>query len=102
MSWTQIFSAIHEQRAGGLAWLRYRLDMAGFEGSNPFRPIRKYRLLLVFWITNMMEMHLLALTPYENFLFALKAAETKRQYPHRLDKFLMFINLQGTIEKNGR
>ena len=40
MSWTQIFSAIHEQRAGGLAWLRYRLDMAGFEGSNPFRPIQ--------------------------------------------------------------
>ena len=39
MSWTQIFSAIDEQRAGGLAWLRYRLDMAGFEGSNPFRPI---------------------------------------------------------------
>jgi hypothetical protein len=38
MGWTQIFSAIHEQRAGGLAWLRYRLDMAGFEGSNPFRP----------------------------------------------------------------
>ena len=28
-----------KQRAGGLAWLRYRLDMAGFEGSNPFRPI---------------------------------------------------------------
>ena len=51
MSWTQIFSAIHEQRAGGLAWLRYRLDMAGFEGSNPFRPTCKYRLLLVFWIT---------------------------------------------------
>jgi hypothetical protein len=25
--------------AGGLAWLRYRLDMAGVEGSNPFRPI---------------------------------------------------------------
>ena len=45
MSSTQIFSAIHEQRAGGLAWLRYRLDMAGFEGSNPFRPIRKYRFI---------------------------------------------------------
>jgi hypothetical protein len=28
------------KRAGGLAWLRYRLDMAGFEGSNPFRPIK--------------------------------------------------------------
>jgi hypothetical protein len=51
MSWTQIFNAIDEQRAGGLAWLRYRLDMAGFEGSNPFRPIRKYRLLFLFWIT---------------------------------------------------
>jgi hypothetical protein len=41
------------QGAGGLAWLRYRLDMAGFEGSNPSRPIQKYRLLLVFWITNL-------------------------------------------------
>jgi hypothetical protein len=28
-------------RAGGLAWLRYRLDMAGVVGSNPTRPIRK-------------------------------------------------------------
>ena len=26
-------------RAGGLAWLRYRLDMAGVVGSNPTRPI---------------------------------------------------------------
>ncbi len=25
--------------AGGLAWLRYRLDVAGFVGSNPTRPI---------------------------------------------------------------
>ena len=25
--------------AGGLAWLRYRLDMAGVVGSNPTRPI---------------------------------------------------------------
>ena len=32
----QIFHCI---RAGGLAWLRYRLDMAGVKGSNPFRPI---------------------------------------------------------------
>ena len=28
-------------RAGGLAWLRYRLDMAGVVGSNPTRPIEK-------------------------------------------------------------
>jgi hypothetical protein len=32
-------NAENSLRAGGLAWLRYRLDMAGVEGSNPFRPI---------------------------------------------------------------
>jgi hypothetical protein len=32
-------NADDSRRAGGLAWLRYRLDMAGVEGSNPFRPI---------------------------------------------------------------
>jgi hypothetical protein len=31
-------NAEDSRRAGGLAWLRYRLDMAGVEGSNPFRP----------------------------------------------------------------
>jgi len=35
-----------------------------------------------------MENLLVALTPYENFLFALKAKESKRQYPHRLLIFL--------------
>jgi len=39
------------------------------------------------------------LTPYDNFLYALKAKETKRQYPHRLDKFLTFMGLLGTIEE---
>jgi len=39
------------------------------------------------------------LTPYENFLFALKAKESKRQYPHRLDKFLTFMEFQGSIEE---
>jgi hypothetical protein len=37
------------------------------------------------------------LSPYENFVYALKAKETKRQYPHRLDKFLTFLGLEGTI-----
>jgi hypothetical protein len=46
-----------------------------------------------------METQLLELTPYENFLYALKASETKRQYPHRLDKFLTFMGLTGTIEE---
>ncbi len=39
------------------------------------------------------------LSPYENFLYALKAKETKRQYPHRLDKFLVFMGLKGSIEE---
>src|SRR6476659_7846700 len=30
--------ADESRRAGGPAWLRHRLDMAGLEGSNPFRP----------------------------------------------------------------
>lgn len=28
----------NHKRAGGPAWLRYRLDMAGVVGSNPTRP----------------------------------------------------------------
>jgi hypothetical protein len=46
-----------------------------------------------------METQSLALTPYENFIYALKSPETKRQYPHRLDKFLTFIGLQGTVQE---
>ena len=46
-----------------------------------------------------METQLLGLTPYDNFLFGMKASETKRQYPHRLYKFLTFMELQGTIEE---
>ena len=47
----------------------------------------------------MLENQFVLLTPYENFLFALKAKESKRQYPHRLDKFLRFMGLEGTIEE---
>ncbi|HXT83236.1 MAG TPA: hypothetical protein VN704_02725 [Verrucomicrobiae bacterium] len=36
--------------------------------------------------------------PLTNFLFALKAPETKRQYPKRLEVFLDFLNLDGTFE----
>lgn len=46
-----------------------------------------------------LEAQFVALTPYENFVYALKAKETKRQYPHRLDKFLTFIGLEGTIQE---
>lgn len=33
-------------RAGGLAWLRYRLDMAGVVGSNPTRPISYLSIII--------------------------------------------------------
>jgi len=46
-----------------------------------------------------MQTEFVALTPFENFLYALKAEESKRQYPHRLDKFLTFLEFQGTIEE---
>ena len=34
------------------------------------------------------------LTPYENFLFALKSKETRRQYPKLLKMFFDFINIE--------
>ena len=39
------------------------------------------------------------LSPYENFVYGLRAKETKRQYPHRLDKILSYLGLEGTIEE---
>jgi len=40
-----------------------------------------------------------ALSHDQNFLYALKAKETKRQYPTRLDRFISFLGIQGTIEE---
>jgi hypothetical protein len=37
--------------------------------------------------------------PMSNFLYALKAPESKRQYPRRFKMFLDFLKLQGTIEE---
>jgi len=39
------------------------------------------------------------LSPYDNFVYALKVKETKRQYPHRLDIFMSFMGFQGSIEE---
>ena len=36
--------------------------------------------------------------PVANFLIALKAPETKRQYPKRLDVFFDFLKLDGSFE----
>lgn len=37
--------------------------------------------------------------PLTNFLFALKAPESRRQYPKRLEVFLNFLNFQGSFEE---
>lgn len=47
----------------------------------------------------MQKQELETLSPYDNFVYALRAKETKRQYPHRLDKFLSYLGLEGTIEE---
>ena len=36
--------------------------------------------------------------PVANFLIALKAPETKRQYPKRLEVFFDFLKLEGSFE----
>ena len=33
--------------------------------------------------------------PYNRFIYALKAPESKRQYPKRLEVFLNFIDIEG-------
>ena len=47
----------------------------------------------------MEENEILNLSPYDNFVYALKAETTKRQYPNRLDRFLSFIGLEGSIQE---
>jgi integrase len=47
----------------------------------------------------MEEKEILTLSPYDNFVYALKAEVTKRQYPNRLDRFLSFIGLEGSIQE---
>ena len=66
---------------------------------SPSRPIRNTGFYSCFGLHYSMETQLLGLTPYENFLFGMIASETRRQYPHRLDKFLTFMSLQGPIEE---
>ena len=38
------------------------------------------------------------INPVTNFFFALKAPESKRQYPKRFEKFLDYLKLEGTFE----
>jgi hypothetical protein len=39
-------------------------------------------------------------SPYQNFVFALKSKEVKRQYPAMLSRFFDFIHVEGeTLEE---
>lgn len=38
-------------------------------------------------------------TPCENFIFALKAIESRRQYPKRFEAFINSIGLEGNFEE---
>jgi integrase len=41
----------------------------------------------------------ITVNPVLNFFFALKAPESKRQYPKRFEKFLDYLKLEGTFEE---
>jgi hypothetical protein len=40
--------------------------------------------------------------PLTNFMYALKAPETKRQWPGRLKILLDFLHLEGTLEQQAK
>jgi hypothetical protein len=40
--------------------------------------------------------------PMFNFLYALKAPESKRQYPRRFEMFLDFLKLEGDLNTKAR
>jgi len=40
--------------------------------------------------------------PMEVFTYALKAPESKRQYPRRFKPFLDFLRLEGTLNEQAR
>lgn len=40
--------------------------------------------------------------PMDNFLYALKSSESRRQYPKRFEKFLNFLVLDGNLENKSK
>ena len=38
--------------------------------------------------------------PLQNFLYVLKAPDSKRQYPRRFEYFLDYLGLKGTLKEN--
>ena len=43
-----------------------------------------------------LQQNQLNISPYEQFFLALKSSESKRQYPKRLQKFLDFLQIEGS------
>ena len=39
------------------------------------------------------------LSPYQNFIYALKSKDVQRQYPSLLAKFLRFVTIEGSMEE---
>jgi hypothetical protein len=56
----------------------------------------QYEILLMQTTTT--EVDETNVNPVLNFFFALKAPESKRQYPKRFEKFLDYLKLEGTFE----
>jgi hypothetical protein len=44
----------------------------------------------------MQTQDLVTMSPHNNFGYTLKEKERKTQYPHQLDKFLSYLELEGT------
>ena len=40
--------------------------------------------------------------PIDNFFYALKSSESRRQYPKRFEKFLNFLGLDGSLEDKSK
>ena len=69
-------------------------------GPNPTEPAPNLSLYLdppIYYHDNIVA--LIEQNPMDNFLYALKSSESKRQYPKRFEKFLNFLGLQGSLHE---
>lgn len=70
-------------------------DPAHFDNDAYLRPTS-----IIYW--NSLALSAQYEDPLSIFLYALKAPETKRQYPRRLKVFLDFLKLDGTLEQQSK
>ena len=88
-------------KCSGVKWTARTPPKRQVEGSNPSGPESLLYLLIGLFINKdvVALQNQLDISPYERFYLALKSPESKRQYPHRLDKFLTYMEFQGNIEE---